>query len=119
MLATKQSQSENTGGAQNSKPFFPGHVVQPKLQVNEPGDRYEQEADSMADKVMRMTTGESTFFKPAQAVVQRKCQHCEEEEKIHRKETSGGEVQGSYQLDNYVGSLGSSGQAMPDSSRQF
>lgn len=119
MLATKQSQSENTGRAQNSKPFFPRHLIQPKLQVNEPGDRYEQEADAMADKVMRMTTGESAFFKPAQTVVKRKCQHCEEEEKLHRKESSGTETQGSHELDSYVGTLGSSGQAMPDSSRQF
>lgn len=29
-------------------------VVQAKLSVNKPGDRYEQEADSVADKVMRM-----------------------------------------------------------------
>ncbi|WP_419698357.1 hypothetical protein [Mucilaginibacter sp. NFX135] len=55
MLATKQSQSENTTKAKNNAPFFPGHLVQPKLQVNEPGDRYEQEADAMADQVMRMS----------------------------------------------------------------
>lgn len=119
MLATKQSQSDNTERAQNSKPFFPGHLVQPKLQVNEPGDRYEQEADAMADKVMRMTTGESTFFKPAQTVVQRKCQHCEDEEKLHRKQNSDAATQGSHALDNYVGSLGASGQSLPENSRQF
>lgn len=30
-------------------------VVQPKLTVGEPGDRYEQEADQVADTVMRMS----------------------------------------------------------------
>src|ERR1700712_947542 len=37
-------------------PLYPGRqpFVQPKLTVNKPGDKYEQEADSMADKVMRM-----------------------------------------------------------------
>ena len=34
-------------------PFF-APVVQPKLTVNQPGDAYEQEADAVADQVMRM-----------------------------------------------------------------
>ena len=121
MLATKQSQSENAVKAKNNAPFFPGHLVQPKLQINESGDSYEQEADAMADQVMRMSippSNESSFFKPAQPVIQRKCQHCEEE-KLHRKESSNAEVYGGNSLDNYVGSLGTSGHALPESSRQF
>lgn len=76
----------------------------------------------MADRVMRMTDptmNGNAFFKPSLTTVQRKCQHCGEEEKLHRKESSGAEVQGSNELDSYVGSLGSSGQALPESSRQF
>ncbi|HYH57440.1 MAG TPA: DUF4157 domain-containing protein [Anseongella sp.] len=53
--------------------FFASPAIQPKLTVNTPGDRYEKEADSMADKVMRMPG--------AAQPVQRKCAHCEEEEK--------------------------------------
>ena len=30
-------------------------VVQPKLKIGEPGDKYEQEADEVADRVMRMS----------------------------------------------------------------
>src|SRR6266550_3286032 len=30
------------------------HVLQAKLTVNEPGDQYEQEADRVAERVMRM-----------------------------------------------------------------
>lgn len=95
---------------------------QPKLTVNQPNDVYEQEADAMADRVMRMVMpgyNGNTFFKPAADGIQRKCQHCENEEKVSRKEGSDSEVHGGYQLDNYVGSLNSSGQAMPESSRQF
>lgn len=95
---------------------------QPKLTVNKPNDVYEQEADDMADKVMRMrdsTQSESAFFSPALNGIQRKCQHCEEEEKLHRKENSDAETPGSNELDNYVGSLGTSGQAFPENSRQF
>ncbi|SDP92448.1 protein of unknown function [Mucilaginibacter sp. OK268] len=102
-----------------SKPLF----FQPKLTVNQPNDVYEQEADNMADRVMRMTgmpQNENAFFKSALTGIQRKCQHCEEEEKtVHRKENSGAEVQGSHELDSYIGSLGSSGQALPESSRSF
>jgi peptidoglycan hydrolase-like protein with peptidoglycan-binding domain len=49
-------------------------AVQPKLTVNDPGDKYEHEADAMAEKVM---------MAPA---IQRKCSECEQEEKLQRKE---------------------------------
>ena len=59
------------------------HLVQAKLTVNEPGDIYEQEADAMADRVMRMSSTETV--KPVTGLIgtslQRKCVHCEEEEK--------------------------------------
>lgn len=51
---------------------------------------YEQEADAMADKVMRMTNTESApepFFKPAVSSVQKKCAHCEEEKSLFKKTT--------------------------------
>jgi hypothetical protein len=124
MLIPGNRQNEKKGAANysNSVPSFFKPVIQPKLSVNEPGDRYEQEADAMADRVMRMSMpsiGEFPFFKPAQTGIQRKCEHCEEEEKLHRKESSGAETHGGNELDSYVGSLGSSGQALPESSRQF
>ena len=44
----------------------------------------------MADKVMRMPdslVNNNSFFKPAITSIQRKCEHCEEEEKkLQRKE---------------------------------
>jgi hypothetical protein len=54
--------------------------TQPKLFVGASSDPYEQEADAVADTVMRM---------PASHFVQRKCSHCEEEEKqLQRKPLS-------------------------------
>ncbi|WP_086476324.1 eCIS core domain-containing protein [Arenibacter amylolyticus] len=47
-------------------------IVQRKLTVGQPGDKYEQEADAMADKVMRMPQPD--------APIQRKCEECEEEQ---------------------------------------
>src|SRR5690606_15980893 len=60
-------------------------VIQPKLTVNAPGDRYEQEADAMADRVIRMSDASTE-------AVQRKCAHCEEEERkqLQRKPVSEG-----------------------------
>ena len=51
-------------------------VLQTKLTVNEPGDRYEQEADRMAEHVMRMAVPRAAASAPdtgARPGVQRKC----------------------------------------------
>lgn len=57
--------------------------VQAKFTLNTPGDIYEQEADAMADKVMRMSSNE--VAQPITGLIgkslQRKCAHCEEQEK--------------------------------------
>jgi hypothetical protein len=50
--------------------------IQCKLTVGPADDPMEAEADAMADKVMRM---------PENNFIQRKCSHCEEEEKAQRK----------------------------------
>jgi hypothetical protein len=57
-------------------------AVQTKLTVNQPGDQYEQEADLVADQVMRMP----------EPSLSRKCAKCEEEEtqKVQRKEAGAG-----------------------------
>ncbi len=49
--------------------------IQTKLTVNTPGDHHEQEADAMADRVMRMPSSSSWL--------QRKCAACEQEEEDH------------------------------------
>ncbi len=46
--------------------------IQPKLKIGQPKDRYEQEADAVADQVMKMPASQ---IEP----IQRKCDHCEEE----------------------------------------
>ena len=55
----------------------PAPVIQTKLTVNKQGDEFEQEADRVADQVMRMTAPTPS--------IQRKCSGCEEEEKVQRK----------------------------------
>jgi hypothetical protein len=119
--------TENTGKAVSSQPSKP-LFFQPKLTINQPNDSFEQEADTMADKVMRMTdtkANQDAFFKPAYSkpvnnAAQRKCQACEEEEEhVQRKEVSSIETQSPPELDSYVASLHSSGQPLPGSSQSF
>jgi hypothetical protein len=70
--------------------------IQPKLAISQPGDEYEQEADRVAEQVMRMTEppgdGERhAFAKSDDRALQRKCAACEEEEEPLRKKESAGE----------------------------
>ncbi len=71
-------------------------LIQTKLKVGRPGDKYEQEADSMADKVMRMPNHDSLQMQPGiedeenkiqmkpltNELIQKKCAQCEEEDKL-------------------------------------
>jgi hypothetical protein len=69
-------------------------VIQTKLTINEPGDKYEQEAEAISDRVMRMSApvGEGgddgiVQTKPLNInAIQRKCTACEDEEKVQRQE---------------------------------
>ncbi len=71
-------------------------AIQTKLAVNQPGDVYEQEADRVADQVMRMTAPVAVQRQCAACAqedkLQRKCAECAEEDtkELHRKETGAG-----------------------------
>ena len=93
---------------------------QPKLTINQPNDIYEQEADAMADKIMRMPVKENNFFQPSTNFIQRKCAACEEEEKeVQRKGTSPMPVDATSEVASYIHSLSSTGSPLPDESRNF
>lgn len=97
---------------------------QPKYAINAPNDMYEQEADAVAEKVIQskqIDLGE-TFFKPVTiSSIQRKCEHCEQEEKekLHRKEENGNESETSPSFDQYVDGLNNSGSSLPPASKTF
>src|SRR2546426_12671132 len=92
-------------GAQDAGPsFFSGReasVIQPKLSIGAPNDKYEQEADALADKVVQQlsqTTVPAEHPKensvqakplppplpvtPVSRTVQTKCAACEHEEEL-------------------------------------
>ncbi len=100
---------ENTVGHahKRNKQFF----FQPKLAINQPNDIYEQEADAMAEHVILDNAVQQSFFKPSITNVQRKCTHCEEEEKkIQRRETG--------KTENYINTL-SGGEVLSNKERSF
>lgn len=95
---------------------------QPKLSINQPGDIHEREADAMADKVMRMPVNDNdiSFFKPAAFTsVQRKCAHCEEEEKLQRKELNDESISPGKEFEDYTGKISSGGNALSSVARKF
>lgn len=103
-----------------------GPLIQPKLTINTPGDVYEQEADAMADRVMRMPMRVSET-KPVNGLigrsVQRKCASCEEEEKkksIMRKELGdSGELSVSSSFSSSLNASKGGGSPLPLGTRSF
>lgn len=94
------------------------HNVQRKLSIGAVNDPLEAEADTMADTVMRMP--EPTF-------IQRKCSHCEEEEKaqrkplmsfIQKKEADGKSVANDA-ISNQIQSTKGSGRPINESTKSF
>ncbi len=84
-----------------SESFFSPTTIQPKpaspsgsLTIGQPNDKYEVEADTMADKVVQRLNspleGDTTRVvgeqKPGGGVLQPKCTTCEQEEKLQKKE---------------------------------
>jgi hypothetical protein len=103
------------------KDLASGTFLQTKLTVNTPGDRYEREADAMADRVMHMPSGgdlTSPSLTPLPGGVQRKCAACEEEEKkLQRKplmrESAGGIPSVTPALSTRLSSSQGRGNALP------
>ncbi|HWK04715.1 MAG TPA: DUF4157 domain-containing protein [Puia sp.] len=81
----KQGKQGTFFGKKGESPLFAPAFIQPRLTIGPVDDPYEREADAMADKVMRMSDTEMLQTKPSPVSIQRKCAHCEEEEKLQRK----------------------------------
>ena len=93
-------------------------ALQAKLRIGQPGDVYEQEADRVADQVMRMPEP-----------MHRKCSECEdevhrqpekeEEEILKTKEASNQTPQVTPELESSISALKGGGQPLPESTRAF
>jgi Domain of unknown function (DUF4157) len=116
-------------GSENYSSLFFNPVVQPRLTINNPNDKFEQEADAVSGKVMQMETPSvqkkidtDSFFSPSPVLItplQRKCDNCKEEEKLQRKEINSEGITAQNNLENYVSGLQSGGQELPNEVRNF
>ncbi|MCX6250194.1 MAG: DUF4157 domain-containing protein [Bacteroidetes bacterium] len=121
-METAELLPKNTKDVQRKESSRQGFFFQPRLTVNDPNDAYEQDADDTANKVMRMAVpvNENSSFPATIAPLQRKYNSYEEEDKpIRRKENPDSEIPESSELYQYISSLSSSGQPLPDASRHF
>ena len=99
-------------------------IIQPKLTVNTPGDIYEQEADAMADRVMRMPSNETV--QPVTGLIgaslQRKGAAREEEKKkniMRKAEASNTGLQISSSFASSLNASKGVGSSLPQGTRSF
>lgn len=106
----------------------PMPLVQTSLTVSQPGDPYEKEADSVADKVMRMPASQSLpapdiSAAPATAApVRRACAECKqemEEEHVQRQQADAAVPQVTPAVEANVRTLQSEGSPLPKATREF
>ncbi len=102
--------------------------LQAKLRIGRPGDIYEQEADRVAEHVMRMPEPLVSNEPKVSGVtgctpVQRRCPECkpkkEEEEVVRTKEDSGSTPEVTSELESSITSLHSGGKPITPETREF
>jgi hypothetical protein len=103
------------------KMLRPNSLIRPKLKIGQPGDKYEQEADAVADKVMRMSSAETMQMQPfeeEEEPIQMKCEKCEEEEMLQpESETGGGYA--SPEISHKIEMSEGNGAALPNETNRF
>jgi hypothetical protein len=116
--APKTAAHQSAKGGISLGPLTFMSVIQPSLTVNQPDDPYEQEADKVAGQVLQMKSAEIQAKPLPISFIQRKCAHCEEEEKqMQRKELNPQNATVGDTLESYVSSLSSGGQGLPEEVR--
>ncbi len=86
----QQEGSVRSIGSETAPFFTKPPAIQAKLSVGQPNDKYEQEADAVADKVVQKLSEPGTVqaapISPTTPAVQAKCAECEKEDKLQKKE---------------------------------
>lgn len=114
-----------------------GSFIQPKLKIGQPGDKYEKEADAVADRVMKMNQTETMQMQPIEEEeevmqpklrmqpaeeeeepIQMKCAKCEKEEEMLQTKSDEGSV-ATPSIENQIHSTKGNGINLPDSTNQF
>lgn len=105
-------------------PILPNHPVsvQTKLTINTPGDKYEQEADRMADQVMKKENTSSPNLSHQNVSLQRKCAACEKDEDkvtLMRKNESNGGMLVDSSVASQLNSSKAEGMPLPAATKGF
>lgn len=116
-----------TLGNQAMQRLLHSRAIQAKLAVSHPGDPYEQEADRVAERVLRIPelTPSGGVTAPAsdeRPRIQRMCTGCEEEEEegtIRAKSVPGQAPNGTSSVSSQVSAQPGGGQPLPGSVRAF
>ena len=99
--------------------------IQTKLKIGEENDQYEQEADRVADRIMRMPDPNSSSFSSishgeSNNSIQRKCFSCsEDDELIQRKPFNAGGIELNTAVSSSINSISGGGRSMSQSERGF
>lgn len=131
-METLKAQKEQKIQSKKNNSIFFKPVIQKKLSVGSANDSYEVEADQVADKVMKMSEPASNITHSG-ALVQRKCAHCEQEEKLQMKPLaesispliqrsspeSGRESHAPNHVENQINSSKGSGNSMDKGTKNF
>ena len=126
-------QLQRTAGNQAVQKLIKSRALQAKLKIGQPNDIYEQEADRVAEQVMRMpepeVSNETKVSNPARNnSIQRKCPGCkkgtkiekeEEDEKLQKKEASGSTPKVTQELESSISAVRGGGKHLPESARTF
>jgi Domain of unknown function (DUF4157) len=93
-----------------------GLALQKKLRISEPGDKYEQEADRVANQVMQMPLSEIYLYS---SIGQIQRQNRSESEKFNQQSIVGSNISDSETSQLTSGILSSNGQPLDSTSRAF
>lgn len=112
---------ENTAAVASKQRLLRAGGIQAKSTVNDPGDAFEQEADRVADEVVRMPEARmhaksSNTGDGSPSVIQRMCAECEEE--LHRSPAADSVPELDARMEAQIRSLGG-GEPLPRSVRGF
>ena len=100
------------------------NIIQPKLKIGAANDKYEQEADRVADQVMRMPTpvqSSSINSSPTSNInhIQRKCAGCAKEDELIQKKRSGTTPEVTSSINSNIQSLQGGGKPLSKSEKSF
>ncbi|TFG42384.1 MAG: DUF4157 domain-containing protein [Bacteroidia bacterium] len=117
---------QRTAGNQAVQRMIKSGALQAKLRIGQPGDTYEQEADRVAEQVMRMPEPLAVFG--GTPYIQRVCPGCEdeelkrqpiEEEELQAKATSDSISEVNPDIESHIQNMRGGGQPLPEFTRAF